>query len=109
MSFNTLLHIEEPVDGNELAGIPIGTYERTGARAWFEVRTQGGREYLQAQQMQSAATHQLRCVRFSGAHSRMRLTAGEGETPTRVLNVLSVVDENDGGRFLVWQCQEVPQ
>lgn len=107
MSFNTLLYIDNPVEANELAGETTGTYERSGQQEWFEVKTQSGREYVQAQQTQSRVTHMLRCAYFPGANSRMRLSRGEVDAPTRVFNVESVVDENDEGRFLVWMCQEV--
>lgn len=108
MRANTLLHIETPLLGNELLGEPVGGYERTGRRAWFEVRPLSGREYVQSQQVQSSVTHELRCAYFAGATTGMRLTAGESDTPTRIFDVESVVNEHEANRFLVWRVQEVP-
>jgi SPP1 family predicted phage head-tail adaptor len=107
MSRNTILYVETPVLRSELAGEPVGEYERTGERQFFDIRPLSGREYVQAQQVQSTATHELRCVYFAGANTSMRLTAGESETPTRVFNVESVVNDNENNRSLVWRCQEV--
>jgi len=98
-----ILHIEIPIPGNELEGTPVGGYERTGQKAWFEIRPLSSRELVIGQQIQSLATHELKCVFFAGAHSAMRLT---NEAGTRVFNVDSVVNENEANRFLVWRAQE---
>lgn len=107
MRANTILHVETPRLGNELLGEPVDGYERTGRREWFEIRPLSAREYVQAQQVQSSVSHELRCVYFSGANTGMRLTAGETDTPTRIFNVESVVNENEANRFLVWRVVEV--
>ncbi len=104
-----ILHVETPVLRSELLGEPVGEYERTGWREWFEIRPLSGREYVQGQQVQSSVTHELRCVHFAGANTGMRLTAGEdADNPTRIFNVESVVNENEANRFLVWRVVEVP-
>lgn len=103
-----ILHVETPIVRSELAGEPVGEFERTGRREWFDVRPLSGREYTQTQQIQSNVTHELRCVYFAGANTSMRLTAGDdAENPSRTFNVESVVNENEANRFLVWRVVEV--
>lgn len=104
---NLLLYIDEPIEGNELAGEPTGGFERTARRAWFEVETIGGTEYQLSQQTQSQTSHRMKCAYFAGAHSRMRLSRGEVAAPSRVFHVESVVDEHEEHRFLVWMVKEV--
>lgn len=103
---NLLLHIDEHVEGNELAGEPSG-WQRTGKQAYFEVMSQSGREFQLAQQMHANITHLMKCAYFAGANSRLRLSKGEVATPTRVFNVESVINEREENRFLVWSCVEV--
>jgi SPP1 family predicted phage head-tail adaptor len=104
----TRLHIEVPIMRSELQGEPVGEYARTGRKAKFKIVPLTGREYVQAQQVQSNVTHELKCPYFSGANSSMRLTAGEeAATPSRIFNVESVVNEKEQNRFLVWRCVEV--
>jgi SPP1 family predicted phage head-tail adaptor len=104
----TILHVETPVVRNELLGEPLGEYERTGLREWFDIRPLSGREYSQSQQVQSNVTHEMKCVYFAGAKTGMRLTAGDdAENPTRVFNVESVVNDKENNRHLVWRCVEV--
>ncbi len=89
-------------------GEPVGEFERTGRVARFKAKPISGREYVQGQQVQSNVTHELRCIHFAGAHTGMRLTAGDdAESPTRIFNVESVVNENEANRFLVWRVVEV--
>lgn len=103
---NTILHIETPVHRSELAGEPVGEYERTGRREWFEIIPSGGGEYVQAKQAEASITHVLRCRYFSGANSMMRLTAGEWASPSRIFSVDSVVNVNEENRFLEWTAIE---
>lgn len=105
---HTILHVETPIVRSELAGEPIGGYERTGRREWFQIRPLSSRELVIGQQIQSLATHELKCHYFAGANNAMRLTAGEvAATPSRIFNVESVVNENEANRFLVWRVVEV--
>lgn len=100
------LHIEENTPGNELAGEDADNWERV-RREWFEITPLTGREYVQARQMQSDVSHRLRCVYFPGAHSLMRLTAGDdSSSPERTFHVESVVNVGEENRFLEWMCRE---
>ncbi len=101
---NTILHIETPVHRSELAGEPIGEYERSGVSEWFDIRPLSSREYVQGQQIQSSVTHELKCRHFAGANTAMRLVTADG---LRTFNVESVVNENEANRHLVWRCTEV--
>lgn len=99
-----ILHIEVPVQRSELAGEPVGEYERTGRSEWFEIRPLSSREYMQGQQIQSSVTHELKCHYFAGANTAMRLVTADG---LRTFNPDSVVNENEANRHLVWRCTEV--
>ena len=70
----------------------------------FLLRPTSGREYEQADQMQSDTTHEAKCHHFVGANSGMRLKYGE-----RIFNVESVVNEMERNRFLAWRLVEVVQ
>lgn len=105
---NTLLHIEERTVGNELAGEPAETWTRRANPEWFSIEPMTGREYVQAQQLQSAVSHKLRSVYLAGCHPGMRLTAGnDADNPTRTFNVESVVDVGEQHRELEWMAVEV--
>jgi len=104
MNANTILWVETPKLGSELLGEPVGKYERTGRREWFDIRPLSGREFVRGQQVQSNVTHELKCPYFAGANTGMRLT---NEAGTRIFNVESVVNENEANRFLVWRVVEV--
>lgn len=104
---NTLLHIEERTTGNELAGEPAEGWSRLKVE-WFSIEPMTGREYVQAQQLQTAVSHKLRSVYLAGCHPGMRLTAGEdANNPTRTFNVESVVDVGEQHRELEWMATEV--
>lgn len=98
------LHVETPIaDRNELAGEPVGEYQRTTRVARFKVFPVGGGEYIQARQVDSSVTHILRCPYFVGANSLMRLANEDG---TRIFKVDSVVNVNEDNRFLEWTAIE---
>jgi SPP1 family predicted phage head-tail adaptor len=102
-----ILHIEERTTGNELAGEPPETWTRV-TREWFDVEPLTGREYIQAQQVQSSVSHKMRSPYLGGMHSGMRLTAGENAAePSRVFNVASVVNVGENNRELEWMAEEV--
>lgn len=94
--------IQSKEAGNELDGVPeswndVGNF-------WAMIQPLTGREYEQAQQMQSNTTHKIKTRWFEGANSAMRLVRGN-----RVFEVESVVNEFERNRWLIWRCSEVPQ
>ena len=104
----TILYVEERTVGNELAGEPAESWRRIW-REWFSVEPLSGREYMQAQQMQSNVSHKLRCAYPIGKafDSRMRLTEGDDKNnPRRTFNVQSVVDVGNDHRELQWMVEE---
>ncbi|MCA9232504.1 MAG: phage head closure protein [Planctomycetales bacterium] len=96
----SLLVIEQPVDGNELDGIPAGWQEIR--REWGYIQPVDGREYEQSQQMRSDTTHKIATRWFDGATSAMRLVCGP-----RIFNATSVVNQDERNRWLEWRCVEV--
>lgn len=95
------LEIENPVAGNDLAGLDENDWEhfRTEYAAIQPVR---GAEYRQADQMQATASHKITTRYFEGYSPRQRLV-GSG----RVFHPESVICLNEQGRFLEWMCSEV--
>lgn len=63
-----------------------------------------GREYIQAQQVQSSVTHKAECPWFAGANSEMRLVTAD---ESRVFGVESVVNRGERNRTLDWMLVEV--
>ena len=94
-----LLTIERPVAGHDLDGVP-DSWEHV-AEEWGDVQPLSGREYEQAQQMQSTTTHKIRTHLVAGATSAMRLLLGQ-----RVFAVESVRNEGERNRWLLWRCVE---
>ena len=99
MKRNTRFEVQVPVEGNDLDGIPSSW--STAGFAWGEFKTISGREYEQAQQMNSTTTHIIKTQYFKGATSAMRLVSND-----RVFEVESVYNENERNMFSVWRCQE---
>jgi SPP1 family predicted phage head-tail adaptor len=101
-----ILHIEQRTVGNELAGEEAETWVRI-LREWFDIQPLTGREYVEAQAVQSNVSHKATCPFFAGANSKMRLTLGENaNTPERVFNVESVVNVGENNRLLEWMVKE---
>ena len=79
-----------------------------GPKDWKVVRkvtlqfmAQSGREAEQAERMENVTTLRAKSHYFPGAHARMRLVR-----LGRILNVVSVVNEKERNRFLLWQLAE---
>ena len=68
---------------------------------WFLIEPLSAREFNQADQMQSQATHNGRCHYFDGANSGMRLVYG-----SRIFHVESVFNDREDNRFLAWKLIE---
>ena len=103
-----LLTVQTLDIGDELAGEPPEWGDLR--REWFEITPLTGREYNQAQQMQSNVTHKMRCTYWAGANSRMRLikpNVEDRDNPLRTFNVQSVVNVGERNRELEWMCTEV--
>lgn len=102
-----LLTIQTPVAGDEIDGIPGGWADV--ALRWCDIKPLTGREYTQAQQVQSTVTHRIRTQYVPDAKSSMRLAKLSGETgePTRLFNVESVVNVDERNRWSEWMCEEV--
>jgi head-tail adaptor len=104
-----ILHVEERTVGNELADGADEKWERIWAE-YFSIEPLTGREYIQAQQVQSDVSHKLRCVfhKDTAGRTDYRLTAGaDKDNPTRVFNVKSVVNVKEMNRELEWMATEV--
>lgn len=73
----------------------------TQRREWFTIKSTGGREYEQEQQIRSEITHKARCHYFGGANSKMRL-----KKDNRIWHVESVVNEDEANRWLIWMLKQ---
>jgi len=94
------VRIEKPLLGNDLDGVP-DSWEFV-CNQWANIRPLSGREYQQAQQMQSSTTHTIKTHLVANADSAMRLVAKD-ET---IYNVESVVKQDGRNRFMIWRCVE---
>jgi len=93
------VRIEQPLLGNDLDGVPDSWDEV--AIKWANIRPLSGKEYQQAQQMQSMTTHTIKTHFLAGADSSMRLVHG-----SRVFDVESVLNMDERNRFTIWRCVE---
>ena len=73
----------------------------TFATVWAEVRTQSGREFIQAKETHSELTHVVTMRYLSGVTPKMRINNG-GE----YLNILSVFDPTTRKKELRLFCNE---
>lgn len=107
MKPNTLLAIQTHTSGDVIDDIP-DKWETVCLR-WCDIKPLTGREYTQAQQVQSTVTHRIRTQYVPDAKSSMRLAKLSGETgePTRLFNVESVVNVDERNRWSEWMCEEV--
>jgi SPP1 family predicted phage head-tail adaptor len=100
-----ILTVEQDVIGNEYEGEPATTPE-TVCSVWGNIQPLTGREYQQAQQMQSNVSHKITTEllpqNLGPATSRMRLKHG-----TRTFEVQSVVNVEERNRELEWMCTEL--
>lgn len=114
---NVLLTVQANAPGNELAGEPTENWEDV-CRVHCFVQPLTGREYVQAQQVQSTISHKITTRFFPGANNRMRLVQraiSESDDPEtaappeylRIFNVSSVVNAGEKNRELEWMCEEV--
>jgi SPP1 family predicted phage head-tail adaptor len=71
------------------------------AYAWASIEPLEGREYYQAQQINSAITHKVRIRYRDGITPDMRFVYNG-----RTFHIDSVVNEREERRFLVIRCQE---
>lgn len=110
MKPNTVLHVRDIVTpANELEGVPEDEWG-TVKEVWASIVPMAGREYYQAQQMESTVSHRIETEFFAGAHPRMKLIKPNEEDPAnplRTFNVKSVVNINERNRKLQWMCEEV--
>jgi SPP1 family predicted phage head-tail adaptor len=99
-----ILTVEQDTVGNELAGEP--SEAETVCSVWGNIHPLTGREYQQAQQMQSNVSHKITTEllpqNLGPATSRMRLKHG-----TRTFEVQSVVNVEERNRELEWMCTEL--
>ena len=113
---NMILTVQENTPGNELEGEDVENWADLRDE-WFDLRPLSGREYQQAQQIQSNVTHNATSIYFSGANSRLRLIRREiveSEDPevetqpqiVRTFNVESVVNVDERNRELLWRLEE---
>lgn len=96
------IDIQQPVEGTaDAAGeIPI-TWSAYASSVPVEITPQGGREFVQAAQVQAEMTHLLRIRYLAGVTSAMRVMFG-----TRKLYILAVTNVDERNRETLLSCKE---
>lgn len=82
-------------------GIPQENWT-TVATVWAAVADISGREYFQAQAVQSEVTTRIKIRYRTGITPSMRVLYGD-----RVFNILSVIDKDERHRVIELLCKEV--
>jgi len=72
---------------------------------WAEVSPLRGREYLEAQQIQSAIQFRIRTPFIEGVNSKMRVR-GLGHLDGRIFRIHSVLNPNERRSELELMCEE---
>lgn len=103
MKPNMRLTIEQKTGGGNFADDPPVNWSTVRVE-WFSLEPLSGREYEQAQRMESAVTHKAECEFFVGAKTTMRLKSSDG---TRLFHVESVFNQREQNRTLEWRLIEV--
>jgi SPP1 family predicted phage head-tail adaptor len=97
------VHVQKPFDRRTIDGDLVVDYDTVG-ESWLELVPLAGREYWQAQQAQSLATHKGR-MRFDGeitSDYRLKIVGTQ-----RYLNIVSAVRGGARGAELVLVLTEV--
>jgi len=82
-------------------GIPLESWT-TVATVWAAVADISGKEYFQAQAVQSEVTTRIKIRYKTGITPSMRLLYG-----SRVFHILSVIDKGEWHRLIELMCKEV--
>lgn len=108
MKYDVLLEVRRNVPGDEIAGIPDDVEVVT--QRWAKILPIGGREYYQAEQIESTVSHRVLMEYFDGADSSQWLAlpdVNDPENPKRTFHAKSVINVGERNRQLEWMCEEV--
>jgi len=97
---NSKVLIENHTETINSVGEPVETWS-TYATAWVEIKTQSGKEFIQAKEQNSELTHILTTHYISGVTPKMRINNGG-----LYYNILSVFDPTTRKRELKLYCNE---
>jgi SPP1 family predicted phage head-tail adaptor len=102
---NKKVTIERPVDTPDAqTGAPVRTWEDV-ATVWAKIEPLAGREFWQAQQSQSAVTHQVEIWYRRDVTCRNRLRFVD-RLATRYLDIAGMIDPGEEHVSLILQCVE---
>jgi SPP1 family predicted phage head-tail adaptor len=73
------------------------------ALVWASLRPLSGSEKVISDREQSSVTHEVRCRHILGLDAGMRIRLG-----ARIFNIISVIDKEERGRFLLCRVEERP-
>ena len=93
--------IQAPTDGQDASGGPTQTFA-TVETVWGHVRPLVGRQLLEAQQISSDVTHEVRMWSNTTVTRKHQLLLESG----RILHVASVIDEHEEGVATRLMCKE---
>lgn len=74
------------------------------AQVWAEVKPLKGEEYFEAQAAQSEVTHTVFIRFLDGVRPKMRINHGG-----RILNIKSIINPQERGKYLQIMCAEVAE
>ena len=96
-----LVDVQENVDASRGFDAEETAQWVTKRQEWFVIMPTRGREYEQGDQMQTELTHKARSHYFAGATTQMRLKQNG-----RIWDVVSVFNDRESNRWLVWELKE---
>lgn len=94
--------LQEPVTAQNGYGERTTTWS-TVATVWASVEPLRGREFFDAERVQSEISHRVRMRYRSGMSSKLRVLLG-----SRVLQIEVVIDVEERHRELQLMCREMP-
>ncbi|MCA9312662.1 MAG: phage head closure protein [Phycisphaerales bacterium] len=96
--------VQRATEERDSYGQPVQTWSDIG-RVWARIRPLSGREYIAARQVQADLTHEVTIRPFDGLTPKDRLEFTRNNS-TRVLNIDSIADDEERGRFVILRCIE---
>lgn len=94
--------IQVPVTARNGLGEQITTWS-TLATLWGSVEPLRGREFFDAEQVQSEISHRVRIRFYDGITAQMRVLH-----EARILQIQSVIDVNERHKEMQLMCREMP-
>lgn len=98
---NKKLSLQAPTVTRDTDGAEIITWA-TLTTVWGSINPISGKEYWQAQQVNSELTHNIKIRYRSGLNTKMRFLYGN-----RIFNILTIVNPTEKNVEFICKCKEV--